>query len=178
MLSRRGRNFRRFLLAMTALVIAVTICVPASLGAAAQAVGNPAVPSPTMHGYAAGPKQHDGTAAGRSHYVPASATRTGLRISGHSAPKPDLSPPAKAAAKIVQTGETKTSPGHIVTHDETRQGTKQVSLQAALPLAAPAAALAASVADNASYSVASAYDTVPMANQTGRVAVTLINNGL
>lgn len=76
-----------------------------------------------------------------------------------------------AAVKLVQTGETKTSPGHIVTHDGMRQGTQQS------PLAAPAVAAAASVADNASYSVASAYDTVPMADQTGRVAVTLTNTG-
>src|SRR5205085_1786173 len=43
------------------------------------------------------------------------------------------------------------------------------------PARQPAAA--ATVTDNASYSVAAAYDTVPMANQTGRVAVTLTNTG-
>ena len=32
-------------------------------------------------------------------------------------------------------------------------------------------------ADNASYSVAASYDTVPMADQTGRIAVTLTNTG-
>src|SRR5581483_9382966 len=31
--------------------------------------------------------------------------------------------------------------------------------------------------DNASYSVASTFDTVPMANQSGRIAVTLTNTG-
>jgi len=174
MSSRRGRIIRLCMVAMAVFAMGSAFCAPSAV--AGQVIQYPTVPAPTMHGYAAGPGQHDGTAARRSHYVPASATRTSLRALGHSAPKPDLAPPAMAAPKIMQTGETATSPGHLVTPDGTQQGTQQVSQQA--PLAAPAVAAAASVADNASYSVASAYDTVPMANQTGRVAVTLINNGL
>jgi RHS repeat-associated protein len=169
MSSRRGRIIRRCTVAMATFAMGSAFCAPTAV--AGQVVRHPPVPAPTMHGYAAGPAQHDGTAAGRSHYVPASATRTGLRVPGHSAPRPDLAPPPMAAAKLVRTGETKTSPGHVVT----RGATRAASSQTALPRAAKAAA--ASVADNASYSVASAYDTVPMANQTGRVAVTLTNTG-
>ena len=169
MSSRRGRIIRRCMMATAAFAMGSAFCAPSAM--AGQVTGYPSVPAPTLHGYAAGPGQHDGTAAGRSHYVPASATRTSQRTPGHSAPNPGLAPPAMAAAKLVRTGETKTSPGHIVTHDGTQPGTQEA------PLAAPAAAAAASVADNASYGVASAYDTVPMANQTGRVAVTLTNTG-
>ncbi len=164
MSSRRGRNIRRCVVAVTAAFsVGIFVFVPGAR--AAQASGLRAVPPPKMYGYAAGPAQRDGTAAGRSHYVPASATRTGLRMPGHSAPKPDLAPPAMAARKLVRTGEARTAPGHVVTHQRTRQGTDKGT------------SAAATVADNASYRVAAAYDTVPMASQTGRVAVTLTNTG-
>lgn len=167
MSSRRGRIIRRCMVAMATFALGSAFCAPTAV--AGQVVRYPAVPAPTMHGYAAGPAQHDGTAAGRSHYVPASATRTSLRVPGHSAPKPDLAPPPMATARLVRTGETKTSPGHLVTHDRSRVTSRRT--------AHAATAAAAGVADNASYSVAPAYDTVPMANQTGRVAVTLTNTG-
>ena len=154
MSSRRGRNIRRFAGVMTALVIGVTLCAPTTV--AAQAVLNPTVPSPTMHGYAAGPAQHNGTAAGRSHYVPASATQTGLRMPGHSAPKPDLAQPAMARAKLVQTGETKTSPGHIVSHEGATPGTLPGIQATPQGTIAPALQPAATVTYDASYSVAAA----------------------
>jgi RHS repeat-associated protein len=155
MSSRRSRNIRRCVVAMIAFVIGVAVCTPVAL--AVQTTQDPAASAPKMYGYAAGPAQRDGTAAGRSHYVPASATRTDLRVPGHRAPEPNLAPPTMAARKLVHTGEVRTAPGHVVTH----QGM----------------AAATTVADNASYSVAAAYDTVPMADQTGRVAVTLTNTG-
>jgi len=151
---------------MTAFVIGITLCAPTAV--ATTAIQNRTVPPPKMYGYAAGPAQQNGTAAGRSHYVPASATRTDLRAPGHSAPRPDLAPPAMATGKLVPTGEARTASGHVVTHAGTGGGTTQGTVQAAA---------AATLADNASYSVAATYDTVPMANQTGRVAVTLTNTG-
>jgi Domain of unknown function (DUF6531) len=164
MSSPRGRKIRRSAVAMlTAFMVGMIVCAPSAV--AAQAIRFRTVPPPKMYGYAAGPAQRDGTAAGRSHYVPASATRTDQRAPGHSAPKPNLAPPAMAAPKLVQTGEERTAPGHVVIHQGTGQGTILRT------------AAAATVTDNASYSVAAAYDTVPMANQTGRVAVTLTNTG-
>ena len=174
MSSRRGRNIRRCVVTVTAFVIGITLCAPTAV--AAEAIQNRTVPPPKMYGYAAGPAQHNGTAAGRSHYAPASATRTDLRVPGHSAPPPDLAPPAMAAGKLVPTGQTRTAPGHVVTQGGTGGATPQATTPGTVQATAQAAA-AATLADNASYSVAATYDTVPMANQTGRVAVTLTNTG-
>jgi RHS repeat-associated protein len=151
------------------LIVGTTMSAPAAI--AEMAVKYPAIPAPSMHGYASGPAQLNGTAAGKSHYVPASATRTSLTAPGHAAPAPDLAPPAMAARKTAQTGAVKTAPGHAVTHASGRQA------QGAKGASAASASSAATVADDASYSVAATYDTVPMANQTGRVAVTLTNTG-
>ena len=166
MLSRRGRNIRRFLIAVMAVAIGMTLCAPSAIAASAAAGGS--VPALRLFGYAKGPVQPEGTAAGRSHYVPASATRSApdLKVPGRAAPKPDLAPPAMAAPKHVTVGAVRTDPGHVVT----REGTKLVA-------APTATAAAATLADNASYSVASSYDTSPMADQTGRVGVTLTNTG-
>jgi hypothetical protein len=204
--SRRGRNIRRGVVAMTtAVVLGVSLGTPGAL--AAQAGQGLSVPKPTMHGYKEGPAQHNGTAAGKRHYVPASATRTKLRVPGHHAPTPDLAPPAMAARKPVRTGVVRIAPGHVVTHERS-SGSKTGATSPArnpspsaspkapatpapstspLPSGSPSAtrspaALSARVVtaggnDNASYSVASTYDTVPMADQTGRVAVTLTNTG-
>ena len=54
--------------------------------------------------------------------------------------------------------------GHVVVHAVHASANQHTS------------ALAAS-GDNAAYSVATTYDTVPMANQNGRIAVTLTNTG-
>jgi RHS repeat-associated protein len=182
MSSRRGRNIRRFVVVITTFVIGMTVCAPGAF--AGQASQGPTVPALKMHGYAAGPAQHDGTAAGKRHYVPASATRTGLRVPGHHAPAADLAPPAMAARKLVRTGAVRTAPGHVVTHHGTpggtAQGTPGSTAQGTAGSTAQGTArgaAAATVADDASYSVAATYDTVPMANQTGRVAVTLTNTG-
>ena len=88
-----------------------------------------------------------------------------------------------AAPKHVTVGAVRTEPGHVVTHAGVSRGTKQAATQPATAKgasqsAAPTASAAtATLADNASYSVASSYDTSPMADQTGRVAVTLTNTG-
>ena len=88
-----------------------------------------------------------------------------------------------AAPKQVTVGAVPVEPGHVVTHAGVSQGTKQAATQPATAKgasqsAAPTASAAtATLADNASYSVASSYTTSPMANQTGRVAVTLTNTG-
>jgi RHS repeat-associated protein len=167
MLSRRGRNIRRLVIAVMAVAIGMTVCAPSVIAAAAAVGGS--VPAVRMFGYAKGPAQRDGTAAGRSHYVPASATRSQLTVSGHAAPKPDLAPPAMAAPEHVTVGAARTDAGHVVT----LEGTKRVASVSA----SAASAASATLADNASYSVASSYDTSPMADQTGRVAVTLTNTG-
>lgn len=188
---RRGRRTLRFTAVSAAFALGGTIYVPTA-AVAATAIAYPAVPAPSMYGYAAGPGQHDGTAAGKSHYVPASATRTNLTgSSGHAAPAPDVAPPAMAGRATVQTGSVKTAPGHVVTHAGAGRGansaaqagsgtagsTGAVGSSAAAMNTTSAAAAAATVADNASYSVAATYDTAPMANQTGRVAVTLTDTG-
>jgi hypothetical protein len=75
-----------------------------------------------------------------------------------------------AARKLVHTGVAKTAPGHVVTHRRAQQGATNGATSGTI-------SAAAAVANSASYSVAATYDTVPMANQTGRVAVTLANTG-
>jgi RHS repeat-associated protein len=159
-MSRRGSNIWRCVVLITVFALGMATCAAAAFAAGAART----VAAPKMFGYAAGPGQRGGTAARRSHYVSASATRTHLRVPGHSAPKPDLASPAMAARRQVRTGQTRTVRGHVVTHDAAAGGTHRV-------------AAAATLADNASYSVASSYDTLPMADQTGRVAVTLTNTG-
>jgi RHS repeat-associated protein len=168
MSSRRGRNIRRGVVAATtALALGIIGLLPGAV--AAHASGVRTVPPPKMFGYTGGPAERDGTAAHRPHYVPASATRTHLRIPGHRAPRPDLAPPAMAPRKLVHVAATRTAPGHLVTHRGARRVTSQGTRLGT--------AAAAAVTDNASYSVAATYDTSPMANQTGRVAVTLTNTG-
>src|SRR5580692_11875751 len=130
---RQGVNIRRFMIAVIALAIGMTLCAPSAIAAAAAAGSVPAV---RMFGYAKGPAQQFGSAAGRSHYVGASATRSDRKLPGHAAPKPDLAPPAMAAPRHVTVGAVRTAPGHVVT----REGTKL----------APTAS--ATLADNASYS--------------------------
>ncbi|HET9171596.1 MAG TPA: DUF6531 domain-containing protein, partial [Actinospica sp.] len=166
---RRGRTYWRFMAVFTAFVIGANIYTPAVMAAMAKTY----TPTATMYGYASAPAQHDGTAAGRSHYVPAAATRAKQTTPGHAAPNAGLAPPAMAAGKTVPTGAVKTAPGHVVTHTVEQQGTNGTRS----PKAAQGTKAAATVADDASYSVAATYDTVPMANQTGRVAVTLTNTG-
>src|SRR5580698_112495 len=166
MFSQRGASIWRCVAAMMVFTIGIFVGLPAATAAAAAAAGSGGVAPPRMYGYAAGPAQHGGTAAHRSHYVPATATRTHLRAPGHRAPVPDLAPPAMAIRQLVRTGEVRVRRGHVVTHEGTRDA-----------LTPGAKAAAATVADNASYSVASTYTTVPMSNQTGQVEVTLTNTG-
>lgn len=195
----------------------LVLCTISAGGVPAAQAGGPTVPVPTMHGYAAGPKQVVGSAAGRAHYVPASATvaRPGVGdVKGHAAPVPDLAPPTVGTRVPVTVGAVRMPAGHEVTHHEVaanpsapgssgsgsspsapspsasptpaRSGSPSPS-PASTPSASPApsspatgitaALVSAGGTDNASYSVASTFDTVPMADQSGRIAVTLFNNG-
>jgi RHS repeat-associated protein len=170
-LSRPGRSLRRRVAVAVAFVLGMSVCAPSAF--AAVAGHGPVVPAVTMHGYAKGPAQRNGTAAGRRHYVPASATRTGLRVPGHHAPVPDLAASPMAARRHVFVRAVRVAPGHLVTHRRVGGG------------GLPAASLVreATVADNASYSPAGTWDTVPTASQAdevgqaGQVAVTLTNTG-
>jgi hypothetical protein len=75
----------------TAGILCMIICAPSA--AAVPTAAGSTVPSPKMFGYAAGPAQRIGTAAGKPHYVSPSATRAGAvagRLKGHQAPVPAL----------------------------------------------------------------------------------------
>jgi RHS repeat-associated protein len=240
----RSRSRLRAVAFATVTALAVMICVPAAVAAPTGTGGG--VPSPKMFGYAAGPVQHVGTAAGKPHYVPASATRTTMApggIKGHAAPVPALAPPPVGSRTLVTTGSAQMAAGHLVVGSASAaSGSPQpaastspsaspsvspspspsgsaspsappsipaspASSDAQSPSASPSPAAAGSSSappsvspstsgsavtsapasltalmtgggtDNASYSVASSFDTVPMADQTGRIAVTLTNTG-
>jgi RHS repeat-associated protein len=210
--SKPGRR-RRPILTRTRLRVAaavtagsVSLLVLAPVAVAAPAVVSRAVPPVTMHGYTNGPGEHDGTAAGKPHYVPASATQAGTvtgHPKGHQAPAPDLAPPPVGSRTLVTTGSATMAPVHIVTgQGSSDTGSTQPdaspsaapsdsaspSAPASTPSPSPSATSPASTpaaltaymsggTDGASYVVASTYDTVPMANQSGRIAVTLTNSG-
>ncbi len=153
-----------------------------------------------MFGYAAGPAQRVGTAAGKPHYVPASATRAGAvagQLKGHRAPVPALAPPTVGTRTLVTTGSAPMAPGHVVAGTGVgAAGSPQPGTSPSpsaspspssppSPSASPSPSTSASLTafmdgggtDNASYGVASTFDTAPMADQTGRIAVTLTNTG-
>ena len=153
-----------------------------------------------MFGYAAGPAQRVGTAAGKPHYVPASATRAGAvagQLKGHRAPVPALAPPTVGTRTLVTTGSAPMAPGHVVAGTGVgAAGSPQPGPSPSpsaspspssppSPSASPSPSTSASLTafmdgggtDNASYGVASTFDTAPMADQTGRIAVTLTNTG-
>ncbi len=209
---RQGRGRSRVLsrarlrvVAMTS-VAALSVALCSAVAAAAPLGG---VPTPEMFGYAAGPVQHNGTAAGKAHRVPASATRAhpaAGSIKGHPAPAPDLAPPPMGTRARVRTGPARMAAGHQVAGHRAvghTAGTAPAATTSpappppatrwpsatpspgppALPASSPSSARSSGVigggggTDNASYSVAAAFDTVPMANQSGRIAVTLTNTG-
>jgi hypothetical protein len=143
-----------------------------------------------------------GSAAGRAHLVPASATRASAaqaaKVPGHPAPVPDLAPPAMGTRVQVSVGSVSRVSGSLVAGHQAVSGQSATPSgggsspspsatpsTSASPAASSSATTTASVvraddmsgADNASYSVAASYDTVPMADQTGRIAVTLTNIG-
>jgi len=179
----------------TAGVTCLAIFTPGA--AAAPAASGSSVPSPKMFGYAAGPAQRDGTAAGKGHYVPASATRAGAvagHLKGHQAPVPALAPPPVGSRTLVTTGSAQMPAGQTVAGTASGDaGSSQPSASPSpspssspspSPSPSPSASAPASLTaymdggtDNASYSVASTFDTVPMADQSGRIAVTLTNTG-
>lgn len=87
--------------------------------------------------------------------MPASATRARAiagKIMGHKAPVPHLAPPPVGLPRRVIVGRPRMAAGHRVT-----------------AVNAPAS----TGPDNASYTVASTFDTVPMADQNGRIPVTV-----
>ncbi len=167
-------------LRLAALVMAASsgIVIWAPAASAVPVIHRGGLPAVKMLGYANGPRQHGGTAAGRPHRVPASATRAkpalAARTPGHRAPKPDLAPPPMAAPSLVHTRSARMPAGHdVVGHAIARAGRPVPGK----PAAGKSVAAPAVVTDNASYSVAATFDTVPMADQTGRIAVTLTNTG-
>ncbi len=174
----------------TAGVTCLAIFAPGA--AAVPAASGGTVPTPKMFGYAAGPAQRIGTAAGKPHYVPASATRAGGvagRLKGHQAPVPALAPPPVGSRTLVTTGSADMPAGHLVAgsvSDSTGSSQPSSPTPSASPSPSPSSSPSPSASltaymdggtDNASYSVASTFDTVPMADQSGRIAVTLTNTG-
>jgi YD repeat-containing protein len=172
------------------------------------------VPAPKMYGYAAGPVQQMGSAAGKAHYVPASATQAKSAVGsvkGHAAPTPDLASPAIGGRVGVSVGAVKRASGNLIAGhavisvpaSPAASSSPSVSpspspavspspspslLPSAPPSPSASSSSTASTAsvvrfdtgggsDNASYGVAATYDTVAMADQTGRIAVTLTNTG-
>jgi RHS repeat-associated protein len=183
--SRRSRRFgSRAWLRAAAVVGTVACAVTAAVPANAVTVrAHPGAPSTTLFGYAAGPRQHVGTAAGRRHYVPVSATRARVSpgsIKGHRAPRPHLAPPPVGTPAHVRTGSARMPRGRLVTDHRIagrapRPGAPVRGERRPAASGHPAAAQVSG--DNASYSVAASFDTVPLADQTGRIAVTLTNTG-
>ena len=122
-LSRPGRRRHRILspsrLRAAAIATAGVTCLAifAPGAAAVPAASSGTVPSPKMFGYAAGPGERIGTAAGRSHTVPASATRAGAvagHLKGHQAPAPALAPPPVGSRTLVTTGSADMPAGRLV----------------------------------------------------------------
>ena len=195
---------------VTALVAALALWV-GTWGMVAQAAppaSGAGLPAVAMYGYAKGPVQQVGSAAGLPHQVPASATAASAAatagIKRHPAPAPDLAPPAMGTGVQVSVGAAARVSGSLVA-DHQLVSTPPVSSSGSgpaggAPSAAPSSPPSASASpsaspsvtattislvradgasgtDNASYSVAATYDTVPMADQSGRIAVTLTNTG-
>jgi RHS repeat-associated protein len=149
------------LLAAAGTAAVTTVSLLTTAASASPSGGGPGLPKISMHGYAKGPAEHLGSAAGLSRRASASATRArgtgGLK--GHPAPRMAALPPALGQRKPVNVPPVRLATGHRVVR------------------ASAAKATAAAGTDNASYSVASVFDTVPMADQQGRIAVTLTNTG-
>jgi RHS repeat-associated protein len=143
---------RRLLVLLTVIALGVSFAVP-DAGAVPAAVPNRA-PTIPIHGYAPAPVQHDGTAAGRGHTAPAAATRATGHPAGHQAPTPQRPGPAVGTRIAARPTPPRLAAGHPVTAADTATG-----------------------GDDASYTVASVFDTAPMANQNGWIPVTLTNTG-
>ncbi len=166
--SRRPR--RVIALMTTATWFVVSSSAPAAL--ALPVIHGAGLPAVEMFGYASGPSQHRGTAAGKAHYVPASATRAAPALAtprGHRAPKPDLAPPSMGTPALIRTRSARMAAGRdVVRHDIVRPSRTVRAGTASPAVAGP---------DNATYSVAPTFDTVAMADQAGRIAVTMTNTG-
>ena len=114
-----SRSRLRAVAAVTAGAMCLVVCAPVAAAAPAAAGRN--VPPVKMYGYAKGPAEREGSAAGRGHYVPASATQAGTGTGhqkGHQAPVPDLAPPPVGSRTLVTTGSATMAPGHAVTGQE------------------------------------------------------------
>ena len=75
-----SRSRLRAVAAVTAGAMCLVVCAPVAAAAPAAAGRN--VPPVKMYGYAKGPAEREGSAAGRAHYVPASDTQAGRRARG------------------------------------------------------------------------------------------------
>ena len=166
LLPRRRNGWLWLRVVVVAALTGSALTPSATLASPASSSGHGVAP-PRMFGYATGPAEHLGTAAGKRHFVPASATRARLAPAdskSHRAPKPDLAPPPVGTPRRVKVGRPRMAPGHEILRAKPARGTGGVMTPAAS-------------ADNASYSVAATFDTVPMADQSGRISVTLTNTG-
>jgi RHS repeat-associated protein len=170
--SRHGAGPRRVFSRRRYQALAVTLGVTMGMGTVAPvalaAPGPRGLPSAQMFGYAKGPAQKIGSAAGRAHYVPATATQARAGgVKGHRAPKLRLVPPPIGTRTLVRVPAVRMPRGHVVVGRNVAPSAGRRALEVA----------AASGADNATYGVASTFDTVPMADQSGRIAVTVTNTG-
>jgi RHS repeat-associated protein len=176
-LSRLSRSRLGVIAAFTAVCVFLGTVAPAAQAAPGPHGGG--VAPVRMYGYAKGPAQKDGTAAGRPHYVSVSATRArgAGGVKGHAAPKLPALPAPFGTRTLVRVGTTRMPYGHLVTGHRGTPGTSGSSGTSGPASASPASLTLSGGTDNASYSVASTFDTTPMADQSGRIAVTVTNTG-
>jgi len=133
-----SRNWLRAAALATVVMWCASICVPSAV--AMPVLSGSGVPAVKMFGYAHGPVQQIGSAAGKPHYVPASATRVrqaAAGIKGHAAPMPQLAPPAVGTRIPVTVGSVKMPPGHEVNHHLDVSPGEPVSLGAVLTTGEP-----------------------------------------
>ncbi len=110
--SARSRRRLRTVTFVLVVLWSAVLCLPDAFAAPTAAAGSG--PSVKMFGYAKGPAQRTGSAAGQAHHVPASATRArGLThvTKGHRAPVPAPVQPPVGSRTLVSTGRPAGRPG-------------------------------------------------------------------
>src|SRR5215469_14204941 len=101
--------------AVTAACVFLGLVAPVARAATGRPGGG--VTPVRMYGYAKGPAQKYGTAAGRPHHVSASATRArgAGGVKGHRAPKLAALPAPVGTRTLVRVGVARMPSGHLVT---------------------------------------------------------------
>jgi large repetitive protein len=203
------RKVSRATALLTSSMLFLGAIAPVVFAGPAMAAGNPPV---KMFGYAKGPVQRMGTAAGLPHSVPASATEANGTGGLKGQPVPTLAKPLppEGSRTVVKIPAVKMPAGHVVAGQQSSSSsggsTSPSPSSSASSSPSPSSSAssspspsssasgtpspsgtastasfirsaAAAGTDNASYSVASTFDTVPMADQDGYIAVTLTNTG-